>query len=450
MRGLTQHVCDTEEEALNCLFEGELNRTFRQHYLNDHSSRAHCVFTIHIESRSRVESADKVVFSKLHLVDLAGSERTKKTGSNGLVLKEASYINKSLSFLEQVVLALSDKKRDHVPYRQAKLTNYLRDSLGGNCKTVMIANVWPEPLHMEETSSTLKFATRMMKVNNEAQVNIFQDPTLLIKRYEKEIKDLKQELAMHDTLANRRRINYTSYTQEQQAAAQSLTTQFLNGDRDDIGEIDSLRKVREVFQIIRTHYRKLQQNNDAMKRQIDQNPESFKQSLKENQSPVKEAKVEEKAPETNAEEQQEEQDEEQVHQKRPAIDKQVAFSEFKQTEDGQTLEQRIFEFRQMIKSHKDLIKDSTAEINNTKARIDQLKAKLDRKEQERKVRLREDQLKGDDGFDGNQEDIIDEEELVLLREMKDVKKSYREQFSHLKSLKAEFKDAQVQVDLVKE
>lgn len=211
IRGLNQHVCDTEEDALNCLFEGELNRTFRQHYLNDHSSRAHCIFTIYIESRSRVESADKVTYSKLHLVDLSGSERTKKTGSSGVVLKEASYINKSLSFLEQVVLALCDSKRDHIPYRQAKLTNYLRDSLGGNCKTVMVANVWPEKRHLEETTSTLKFATRMMKVNNEATVNVFQDPTLLIKRYEKEIKDLKQELAMHDTLAGRGRINYMSY-----------------------------------------------------------------------------------------------------------------------------------------------------------------------------------------------------------------------------------------------
>lgn len=156
------------------------------------------------------------------------------------------------------MLALSDKKRDHVPYRQAKLTNYLRDSLGGNCKTVMIANVWPEPLHLEETSSTLKFATRMMKVNNEAQVNIYQDPALLIKRYEKEVKDLKQELAMHDTLANRRRINYTTYSQEEQAAVQTVAQNFLNGDRDDIGDIESLRKVREVFQIIRTQFRKMQ------------------------------------------------------------------------------------------------------------------------------------------------------------------------------------------------
>lgn len=101
VRGLSQHVCHNEEDALNCLFEGELNRTFRNHYLNATSSRAHTIFSMHIESRSRVESADKVVYSKLHLVDLAGSERTKKTKSDSAVLlKEAQFINKSLTFLE--------------------------------------------------------------------------------------------------------------------------------------------------------------------------------------------------------------------------------------------------------------------------------------------------------------------------------------------------------------
>jgi kinesin family protein 6/9 len=71
-----------------------------------------------------------------------------------------------------VVIALCDKNRDHIPYRQSKLTNILRDSLGGNCKTLMVANIWPEPSHLEETVSTLKFATRMMRVSNEAIVNV--------------------------------------------------------------------------------------------------------------------------------------------------------------------------------------------------------------------------------------------------------------------------------------
>jgi kinesin family protein 6/9 len=191
IKNATMIVCDTEEDALNCLFEGELSRTVSSHQLNQRSSRSHTVFTLHIESRSRVESSDKVINSKLHLVDLAGSERTKKTGSSGITLKEATFINKSLSFLEQVVIALSSSTRDHIPYRQSRLTNLLRDSLGGNCKTVMVANIWPEGSHLEETVSTLKFATRMMRVSNDASVNVTLDKHLMIKRYEKEIRDLK-------------------------------------------------------------------------------------------------------------------------------------------------------------------------------------------------------------------------------------------------------------------
>lgn len=198
------------------IFEGETNRTISSHKLNKNSTRAHCVFTIHLEIRSRVESTEKVIISKLNLVDLAGSERTKKTGSSGQTLLEAQFINKSLSFLEQVVVALSEKSREHIPYRQCKLTNLLKDSIGGNSKTMMIANIWPESTHLEETISTLKFASRMMKVSNETSVQLKLDPSVLLKKYEREIKDLRQELAMHDTLANRGRIQYEAYTPEQQ------------------------------------------------------------------------------------------------------------------------------------------------------------------------------------------------------------------------------------------
>jgi kinesin family protein 6/9 len=147
---------------------------------------------------------------------------------------EARHINKSLSYLEQVVLALSDRKREHIPYRQTTLTNFLRDSLGGNCKTIMIANIQCLRQHLEETISTLKFATRMMKVKNEATVNTIVDPTLQIKRLEKEIRDLKQELAMHDTLTNRGRVNYDAYSLEEQQKIKTLTTQYLEGEIQDI------------------------------------------------------------------------------------------------------------------------------------------------------------------------------------------------------------------------
>ena len=136
--------------------------------------------------------------SKLNLVDLAGSERLSKTNvggvgssaslpcshvlpplppqSEGQTQKEAMYINKSLTFLEQVVIALGDRQRDHVPYRQSKLTHMLKDSLGGGCHTLLIANIWGEAAQLEETISTLRFASRMLSIASEPIQNVLQDP----------------------------------------------------------------------------------------------------------------------------------------------------------------------------------------------------------------------------------------------------------------------------------
>ena len=110
VKGLSKHTVNNEEEAFNLLFEGESNRTISEHQLNKESTRSHCLFTIHLEMKSRIESTEKVMTAKLNFVDLAGSERVKKTGSTGITLKEATYINKSLTFLEQVVVALTEKK----------------------------------------------------------------------------------------------------------------------------------------------------------------------------------------------------------------------------------------------------------------------------------------------------------------------------------------------------
>ena len=100
MKGLTMVQCKSEEEALNCLFEGEQNRTIADNAVNKTSSRSHAIFAIHLESRSTIETSEKVIHSQLNLVDLAGSERTKKSGAEGLSMREAAYINKSLTYLE--------------------------------------------------------------------------------------------------------------------------------------------------------------------------------------------------------------------------------------------------------------------------------------------------------------------------------------------------------------
>lgn len=246
VKGLSMHVAANEEEALNLLFEGQTNRAIAAHSMNSVSSRSHCIFTLHVETRSRTESTAMYMRSKLNLVDLAGSERLSKTGSEGKTQQEAMYINKSLTFLEQTIIALADKRREHVPYRQTKLTHALKDSLGGNCNTMMIANIWGEANQLEETVSTLRFATRMMCIPIEPAVNQFYDPVLVVKKLEKEITHLKQELTMHDTLANRSQINYEPLSDSQLSEIDHQVRRYLDGTLDEL-DIVNIRQIQSVF-----------------------------------------------------------------------------------------------------------------------------------------------------------------------------------------------------------
>jgi kinesin family protein 6/9 len=135
VRGLTEVEVKNEGEALNLLFSGELARTTAMHKLNRRSNRSHSIFTVYVQQRQRSGVSEKVTHSKLHLIDLAGSERLKKTmdgedgpSSNDVLKRESININQSLTYLEQCVIALS-RKGSHIPYRQSKLTNILKDRL---------------------------------------------------------------------------------------------------------------------------------------------------------------------------------------------------------------------------------------------------------------------------------------------------------------------------------
>ncbi|KAI1895161.1 hypothetical protein AGOR_G00103450 [Albula goreensis] len=139
LKNLSIQQSANEEEALNLLFLGDTNRMIAETPMNQASTRSHCIFTVHVCSREPGSSTLRR--SKLHLVDLAGSERVGKTGVGGQLLTEAKYINLSLHYLEQVIIALSEKNRTHIPYRNSMMTSVLRDSLGGNCMTTMIATV---------------------------------------------------------------------------------------------------------------------------------------------------------------------------------------------------------------------------------------------------------------------------------------------------------------------
>jgi kinesin family protein 15 len=167
--------------------------------MNERSSRSHSVFTATVERRTPgVDGApDTVLRSRLHLVDLAGSERQKTTGAAGDRLKEASGINKSLSTLGLVIMSLVDQQQGrqrHIPYRDSKLTTLLRDSLGGNAKTVMVACISPAAINSAETLSTLRFADGAKRIKNKAVVN--EDAEGDAESLRREVRRLKEELAL--------------------------------------------------------------------------------------------------------------------------------------------------------------------------------------------------------------------------------------------------------------
>ncbi|XP_071327412.1 kinesin-like protein KIF6 isoform X2 [Trachinotus anak] len=194
LKNLSLQQSANEEEALNLLFLGDTNRMIAETPMNQASTRSHCIFTVHLCRRE--PGSATVRRSKLHLVDLAGSDRVSKTGLNGQLLTEAKYINLSLHYLEQVIIALSEKNRSHIPYRNSMLTSVLRDSLGGNCMTTMIATMAVDKRNLDESISTCRFAQRVAVIKNEAILNEELDPTLLIARLKREIESLKEELAI--------------------------------------------------------------------------------------------------------------------------------------------------------------------------------------------------------------------------------------------------------------
>ncbi|VDO53970.1 unnamed protein product [Schistosoma margrebowiei] len=169
---------------------------------------------------------------KLNLVDLAGSERQSKTLSEGERLKEATKINLSLSTLGNVISALVDGKSTHIPYRDSKLTRLLQDSLGGNSKTIMIANIGPATYNYEETINTLRYANRAKNIRNKPKIN--EDPKdALLREYQEEINRLKSLLRNSNSDREDDATSIENYMKEQQLESKlrAMESKLLRGDQ---------------------------------------------------------------------------------------------------------------------------------------------------------------------------------------------------------------------------
>jgi len=390
----------------------------------------------------------------------------KKSGSEGVTLKEATYINKSLTFLEQFVLALGDRSRDHKPYRQSKLTHLLKDSLGGNSKTVMVANIWPEGAHLEETASTLRFATRMMRVINEPTVNVHLDDKRLIRKYEREIKELKQELAMHDTLAGRSRVQYEDYSPDEQRELEDDIKAYLDGGKEKL-EVVSLRMVVEAFAI----FRKLHQ---GVKKELAERPQAAggepgvqgeAGAVGASASPAPEVQGQDQfddeegkgfsvgeAPlgsrptvddgmavagdgdEDGSKVPGADQTQLQGASTEKAPDRQTVFLDWK-SKEGKPLEEDFDAALVELKKKKEEMKDTMKTVNTKKKEIDEAREKMDRKKAEMGELI--------------DTDAVDEEYYAIHSNLQNLKQAYRDAFESHKMVKVQVLQIEHNIEMTK-
>ena len=194
IENLTELEITSAKKAKEALISGFKNRHVASTSMNRESSRSHLIYTLFLISSFEMDEGLIITrTSRLHLVDLAGSERQKYTNTQGVRIKEAGNINKSLSILGNVINAViefNEGKTKFIPFRDSKLTYYLKDSIGGNSKTVIIGNISQSYIQMNETQSTLNFIQRAKMIKNKAK--IIENVNDTVKLLQSEIKSLKQ------------------------------------------------------------------------------------------------------------------------------------------------------------------------------------------------------------------------------------------------------------------
>ncbi|XP_062248478.1 kinesin family member 5Aa isoform X1 [Platichthys flesus] len=283
VKGCTERFVSSPDEVMDVIDEGKSNRHVAVTNMNEHSSRSHSIFLINIK-QEHVETEQKLC-GKLYLVDLAGSEKVSKTGAAGAVLDEAKNINKSLSALGNVISALAEGTKSHVPYRDSKMTRILQDSLGGNCRTTMFICCSPSSYNDTETKSTLMFGQRAKTIRNTASINLELTAEQWKKKFEKEKeknKTMKDAITKLEAELNRWRNGEEVPETEQTTADVVIHTveerPILDNDTSSIVVRISEEERQKYEEEIRKLYKHLDDKDDEINLQC-QFVEKLKQQM---------------------------------------------------------------------------------------------------------------------------------------------------------------------------
>lgn len=283
VKGATERFVSSPEEVFESIEEGKSNRHIAVTNMNEHSSRSHSVFLINVKQEN-LENQKKLS-GKLYLVDLAGSEKVSKTGAEGTVLDEAKNINKSLSALGNVISALADGNKTHIPYRDSKLTRILQESLGGNARTTIVICCSPASFNESETKSTLEFGKRAKTVKNVVCVNEELTAEEWKRRYEKEkekVGRLKGRVEKLELELNRWRGGETVKVEEQVNLLDDATTPVAAMEEsiietNNIGPMPATPALMIGSTMSSEERQKLEQERERLYQQLDEKDEEINQ-----------------------------------------------------------------------------------------------------------------------------------------------------------------------------
>lgn len=292
IKGVCIHKVKNVDELHALLAYGKSNRVVRKTNMNSESSRSHAILSLVIETLTKIDGQDHVRSARLNMVDLAGSERAAKTGAEGAGFTEGVNINYELMILGNCIAALTTKGT-HIPYRDSKLTMLLKDSLGGNARTMMIAALGPADYNFSETMSTLRYAERAKKIENKPKVNMDPKDALLLQLKE-ELAALEAQIQQKDQLSAQMGASddviamMEAKLEEERAEiakqtnmAQQEKDQFMQKMKERTAQIEAEKRKRESYE------QKLQELTKALE---TNNKSQLMQRTTQNEKQIEEAR----------------------------------------------------------------------------------------------------------------------------------------------------------------